>query len=505
MKFVISPVLLFVLTQYYLMPGIVSAGEIGTLLSSSLKMLSEDSDVRIIIYFDQVADYQMIGRMDRRDRRQEMNKILKEKAASSQRVTKDMLQKNNVYDIQSFWHINGIAAKVPAGLVSRVAALPGVRRVVLDAKIKQPNFVYSTDSADVAWNIDATQTPDIWQEGTDGAGIVVAVMDTGVDKDHQDLSDSWRGGTNSWFDPHGEHALPYDHSGHGTHVASIIAGDNKSDIAIGMAPGAQWIGVKLFDDNGEASYSDIHAGFQWLLDPDNNPVTDDSPDIVNNSWGFDGLVNQCFLEFQADIELLKASGIAVNFSSGNTGPNTASSISPANYSNSFSVGAIDADLDVAGFSGRGPSACHDGFYPQMVAPGVDIISADLSFGGQFTNNYAVVSGTSFAVPHISGAMALLKNAYTWLSVEEMELVLRQSAVVLTEQGPDHDFGHGLVNVVNAFQFVRDNHCISGDDTYIDVNCERPPVIPPSGGGGSVPILQMLLGDIHFQESFLETP
>jgi bacillopeptidase F len=102
-------------------------------------------------------------------------------------------------------------------------------------------------------------------------------MDTGVDYLHPDLADKWRGGANSWYDPNGEHATPYDANGHGTGVMGILVGGTAGGTAIGVAPGAQWIAVKLFDDTGEASESDIHLGLQWFLDPDGNPDTDDVP------------------------------------------------------------------------------------------------------------------------------------------------------------------------------------------------------------------------------------
>ncbi len=236
------------------------------------------------------------------------------------------------------------------------------------------------------WNIAAINAPELWDLGITGQDIVVANMDTGVDYRHNDLSGRWRGGTNSWFDPNGEHvATPYDYHGHGTQTMGIMLGGDATGSAIGVAPGAQWIAVKIFNDAGYASVSAIHQGFQWLLDPDGDPATDDAPDVVNNSWGYNGLVNTCYLEFQQDIQALKSSGIAVIFAAGNEGPYSASSISPANNPKSFAVGAVNIDGVIASFSSRGPSPCmlENDFFPEVAAPGVDVKSATLTNGSNW--------------------------------------------------------------------------------------------------------------------------
>jgi len=133
-----------------------------------------------------------------------------------------------------------------------------------------------------------------------------------------------------------------------------------------------------------ASLRSIHQGFQWLLDPDGNPGTNDIPDVVNNSWGFPNLVGQCYTEFSADIDVLKAAGIAVVFSGGNQG--TLGSVSPGDNPESFPVGAVDSSNNVAATSSRGPSACDGSFFPEVVAPGVSIRAADLTFGGVFPDS-----------------------------------------------------------------------------------------------------------------------
>ena len=112
---------------------------------------------------------------------------------------------------------------------------------------------------------------------------------------------------------------------------------------------------------------------------------------------------------------------------------------PGQQSAGFSAGAVDATLAIASFSSRGPSACDGTVYPKLVAPGVNINTADLSFGG--LPLYAVVSGTSFAAPHAAGAMALLAGAFPGASVGQLEAALTGSARDLGVAGEDNSYGY----------------------------------------------------------------
>ena len=256
------------------------------------------------------------------------------------------------------------------------------------------------------------------------AGAVVASLDSGVDNRHPDLAASWRGGTNSWFDPHGQHAVPADVSGHGTQAMGIMVGGSAGGTTVGVAPGAKWIAAKIFDDAGLTTESAVHRALQWVIDPDGNPATDDAPDVVNNSWDISA-EDTCNSVFQGDIDALRAADIAVVFSAGNYGPGASTSVSPANTHNVLSVGAVDDNQQVALFSSRGPSACDDELFPKLAAPGVGVMTTDLSFGGMPL--YVLVEGTSFAAPHVSGAIALMRGAAPFASVDEIETALKATA------------------------------------------------------------------------------
>jgi len=395
---------------------------------------------------------------------------LRHQAEVSQQGAVALLRKAGAKRIIELWSINALASTASPEAVRDLAALPEVERISLDATLAAPGPEPATATSAVeAWNLDMVLARELWAQGYTGAGTVVATMDTGADASHPDLAERWRGGSNSWYDPNGEHATPHDLiSGHGTAVLGVVLGGDASGTPIGVAPGAEWIAVKMFNDAGIATYSGIHQGFQWLLDPDGDPSSDDGPDVVNNSWGFSDQVGRCILEFEPDLEVLKTAGIAVVFSAGNQGAD--GTVSPANNPQAFAVGAVDS-LEVPGpFSSQGPSDCDGSTYPEVVAPGVNVYTTDL--GGQ----YRTGSGTSLAAPHVAGVMALLRDKYPGASVAELELALKESASDVSPAGADNVSGYGLVDAVAAKDWLAiAPPCVDydGDGFYLNASCGAP--------------------------------
>jgi bacillopeptidase F len=236
-------------------------------------------------------------------------------------------------------------------------------------------------------------------------------------------------------------------------MALMAAGD-ATGAALGVAPGVRWIAVKVWDDAGNATISHFTLGLQWLLDPDGEPSTDDAAHVINNSWGFEEQekVGTCDTVFQADIQVLQAAGIAVVFSAGNSGTQgPASDVSPANNPEGYAVGAVDNTLSVSGFSSRGPSACDGTFFPELVAPGEQVWTTDVYTGG--TPPLVQATGTSFASPHVAGAMAALLSAFPEASVAHLQSALIQSAQDLGPPGPENEYGNGLIDVLAAYNYL----------------------------------------------------
>ncbi len=266
-----------------------------------------------------------------------------------------------------FWVLNGISVTATADVIQELAAFPGVESVTSDDVPIVPTAAVPEP------NLSAVAAPALWGNGSAGQGVVVATLDSGVDISHPDLAGRWRGGTNSWFDPYGQHpGSPVDLTGHGTGTMGVIVGGDAGGTSIGMAPGASWIAARIFNDQGGATATAIHAAFQWLLDPDGNPNTDDAPNVVNNSWSY-GYGGTCNLAFQPDVQALRAAGIVPVFAAGNFGPGGSTSVSPANYPESLAVGAVNNADQIYSASSRGPSACGQAStpYPELVAPGVE--------------------------------------------------------------------------------------------------------------------------------------
>jgi len=433
------------------------AGPIAQRLESRLQTHSPEDEIAVIITLtDQfnISSFKknnkgLLRAATKSVSRAGINKALRAKADITQKPLKDFLKIKGARKIVPFWIFNGMAVTIKVKDIDELALQPGIQSIRLDSTLNLP-VAMAGSSATPEWNLNAIDAPALWTKGHTGAGIIVANMDTGVDVLHPDLASRWRGGSNSWFDPHNEHTTPHDSNGHGTQTMGIMVGGDAGGTAIGVAPGASWIAVKMYNDAGQALLSHIHLSFQWLLDPDGDPNTDDLPDVVNGSWGYDDMVNECFVEFVSDVEALKAAGVAVVFASGNSGPNASTSISPANYSESFAVGNVDEQLQIDFSSSRGLSTCDDSIFPEIVAPGINIKTADLTFNGSFPGSYAFVSGTSFAAPHVSGAMALLLSANPQLTVDELENAIVSSSTDLGNAGPNNDYGNGLLDVAASY-------------------------------------------------------
>lgn len=455
----------FVLTAVAtIVSAAVNAGTISPEVSSLIQSTNASDKISVIVTMKAKADLTGINENNRSKRRAKILNALKNNANASQKALTAWLKSDNdVAGWKLLWMINAVATELPAGKIHQLAARNDVDTITLDAKVKVQAESAGTPTTS-EWNLQAINANSLWDQGFTGEGIVVASMDTGVDNLHPDLALKWRGGDNSWFDPHGVYTLPHDANGHGTQTTGLMVGGDSSGSTIGVAPGAQWIAVKIFNDADSSTLSAIHQGFQWLLDPDNNSATDDAPDIVSNAWNLQSSLNSCDSEFQNDINILRLSDIAVLFSAGNAGPNSSTSLSPANNDGSIATGAVDETLTVGYFSSRGPSACSGGIYPQVSAPGMNIKTTDRTSGGIFPDSYAYVQGTSFAVPHLAGAMALLKSSDNALSVTDMETAIQQSTVDAGITGDDNDYGWGLLDVAAAHASL-----------------------PTGGGGGAQPV------------------
>ncbi len=201
-------------------------------------------------------------------RQQAVIETLQTRAAQSQKTLLGELRtaqaNGEAGRVVSLWINNSILVEASPGLLAALAQRPEVAQIVPDydpdnpivpveeqpapgLAAQRPALPYAGPPEPNLAVIGAT---DLWAQGITGQGITVAVLDTGVDATHPDLAGRYRGGTNSWFDPYGQHAAPYDPCGHGTWVTGVIVGDGTGNgttsRSTGVAPGAQWIAAKIF-------------------------------------------------------------------------------------------------------------------------------------------------------------------------------------------------------------------------------------------------------------------
>jgi subtilisin family serine protease len=420
-------------------------------LSRALSASQPGGFVKAVVRMRSQADLSSISARGRAARLRKVVELLHATADAAQAGLAGQLStwrsQGLVPKVTPLWAIDGVAITAAPVVIQAIAARSDVLSVSADAAIAAPAFTTSS-TAPPEPNINLIGAPTLWEMGFTGQGIVVANMDTGVSVTHPDLSGSYRGGTDSWFDPNGQHATPADLSGHGTFTMGVMVGGDAGGTSIGVAPGAKWIAAKIFDDQGSATTSGIHAAFQWLLDPDGNPATPDAPNVVEGSWTMNN--PGCDLSFETDLEALRSAGILPVFAAGNSGPATGTSYSPANNPAGFAVGATDNSDVIGSFSSEGPSACtgDQPIFPDVTAPGVNIRTTGL-FGA-----YADESGTSLAAPHAAGALALLLSAFPGTQAATQESALDSSAVDLGDAGPDNIYGNGRIDVAAAYTWLQ---------------------------------------------------
>jgi subtilisin family serine protease len=272
---------------------------------------------------------------------------------------------------------SGSTQAVPSEPIANIW-LDGLLRPVLDRSVPQIG------------------APAAWALGYEGDGVVVGVLDTGVDDTHPDLIDSVLASRNFTVDPDA------DEVGHGTHVASIIAGSGAASGGQyrGVAPGALLVAAKVCEGFG-CPESSIIAGMQWA-------VAEEGARIVNMSLGGTDTPGYDPME-EALTTLTSLYGALFVVSAGNSGEFEPTVGTPATVAAALAVGAVDRDESLAFFSSRGMTP--EGLIkPDLTAPGVDIVAARAAgteLGELVGDDYVMASGTSMAAPHVAGAAALL--------------------------------------------------------------------------------------------------
>jgi subtilisin len=312
----------------------------------------------------------------------------------------------------------------------RVSQVTGAPRIGL---IRPTTVKAATLRSQLTWGIRRLGIPALWTQGLTGKGVTVGHLDTGVDGRHPTLRNAI--GSYAEFDLFGRQIVPdpppQDSNDHGTHTAGTIAGRPQRNRGIGVAPGAMLASAAVIE--GGQVVARVLGGMDWCVGQ--------GVRVLSMSLGLRGSVN----DFLPLTQILRARSVLPVFAVGNEGPGT--SRSPGNYAESLSVGASDRGNNIADFSSSQRfRRARDPIVPDIVAPGLDVLSAKPGGG------YQSMSGSSMATPHIAGLAALLFEANPAATVDQVEAAILDASHLEPGWSPERA-GRGVPDARRALKIL----------------------------------------------------
>ncbi|MEK7453230.1 MAG: S8 family peptidase [Patescibacteria group bacterium] len=291
---------------------------------------------------------------------------------------------------------------------------------------KYKSKVVSQPAQVLPWGIDKIDAELSWAT-SEGVGINVAVLDTGIDLTHPDLKANIKGK----FNAINSRKSATDDNGHGTHVAGIIGALDNSIGVVGVAPEVSLYAVKVLDSRGSGYLSDIIEGIDWSIANGIN--------VINMSFG----TNSNIGSFADAVGRAVDKGIVLVAAAGNDG---GAVDYPGAYDGVIAVSATDSSDTITSWSSRGPEV-------SLAAPGLNILS---TWKGSI---YKTISGTSMASPHVAGSVASIMaspvdplydlNTNSIWDAGEVRSKIQDKSTDLGDTGFDNSYGFGLVNLFNS--------------------------------------------------------
>ena len=398
-------------------------------------------------------------------------------------IIKSEEMRGNAGKIRSHWLSNSISCTISKDLIYLLSTHDDVALIGYNTKKyalweEESQAVEATREA--TDNISQINADDVWEMGYTGKGVLVAILDSGVNYNHPDIADHlWDGGTK--YPKHGydfcyNDVDPMDVTGHGTHCAGIICGDGTSGRKTGVAPDATLMCVRVIDDNGHTDADHIISGIEFAVE--------NGADIMSMSLGLKQTVAS-----NTDKEMLRTAcvnvleaGVVASVAVGNDGsdyyspvPNNVRVpgscpppwIHPDQKANEggrscvIAVGAVNEDDEVTYFSSQGPVTWKGTSYsdypynpgiglirPDICAPGWNIVSLDNSNDG----SYIMMSGTSQAAPCVAGVMCLMLSKNKDLTPEKISEILETTCVKLSDT-KSNTTGSGRVDALAAVNAI----------------------------------------------------
>ena len=351
---------------------------------------------------------------------------------------------------KNFHLIYAVTATVPD---NRILELKNDPRV---AYVEDEHIYRAADEYTSSWGVQHIGSQPVHNQNINGTGVKIAVLDTGIDYNHIDLKDNYKGGYNFVYnnaDPKDDNTGPYG-SSHGTHVSGIIGAENNGIGVIGVAPNASLYAVKVLAADGSGTTGWIISGIQWAVDNKMN--------IVSMSFGspfFDQALKDA-------VDAAYNSGILLVAAGGNTGGGPV--LYPAAYDSVIAVAATDALDQKAIFS-------PDDSKIELAAPGVNINSTCAVSLYQCAGGYRILSGTSQAAPHVTGVAALIYstnfpdvNSDGAKNNKDVRLILDNTAKDLGTAGRDSIYGYGIVDASKATLGISAYPSSGGTDADLSI-------------------------------------
>ena len=458
---------------------------------------------------------------------QTLKQFATEKQASLLAELHSHSKNQKVGDIQSLWIANVVMCSATSDVIESLAKRNDIREIDHD-EIRQiisadqtknmiPNQNTTRDDREITWNVTLVNSDDVWNMGFTGSGVLVSVIDTGVNYDHQDLTTHmWNGGLSyphHGYDFHDNDNDPLDDHGHGTHCAGTVAGDGSAGSQTGVAPDATIMACKTLDSEGSGFESSTWEAIEFSVEH--------GADIISMSLGWMHAWSPNRSVWRSTMDNALSAGTIASVAAANSGDNQWTYPIPDNVATPgdcpppwlhpdqtltgglsavVCVGATNSNDGIADFSSRGPvtweniNNYNDYAYnpemglirPDVSAPGVDIKSLAHYSNTGYESGWM---GTSMATPCVAGVMALMLSYQPLLTPEQISQYLEETAVHLGSSGKNNDYGSGRVDAYEAVNAIFINpvapnpaHTPNPIDTGDFVNIETN--LTWSNGGGA---------------------
>ena len=370
-----------------------------------------------------------------------------------------------------YWLIDSIAGTVELSRIHNLLELPGVVFIELDGILEiQMEDVVPAHGVDLVWQ----------DTGYTGAGVTMAIIDTGIDANHSGLDDldddnstndtkviAFYDAINNPGARNGSEIFPYDDNGHGTHCAGITAGTGAPTFQhVGVAPHANLVGVKVLSGSGSGSFAQVMAGMEWTVEKRH----EFNIRAASMSLGGPGPIEWTSAEEESVNRManeMMRSGVALFIAAGNSA-GSATIGTPGSAEDVITVGALDKDTAIAVYSSQGPTE-EGRIKPNLAFVGSSVNAPDANTG----DGYVALSGTSMATPGAAGVGVLMFQANPDLSPFDIRNIMQETStyrqchymfanepcaeVLIPKNRQNNVYGHGHVNAQPAVEEAANYH------------------------------------------------